>query len=63
MNIRNLLQYIKEHYNVHEIIIKKVDKNYTKEYKELYAITEYMKNKKVLAYTINFLYDSLVIYI
>ena len=63
MNVRKLLYQVKEHHKIDSIIIKKVEKNYVKEYCYDKPVTEYMKNKKVLGYTINLLYNSLVIFI
>lgn len=63
MNVRNLLYMIKEHHIINHVIIKKVEKNYVKEYCKERPVTEYMKNKKVVGYTINLLYNSLVIFI
>lgn len=54
---------MKENHKIENIIIKKVEKNYVKEYCINKPVTEYMKSKKVLGYTINLLYNSLVIYI
>ena len=63
MNVRKLLHLMNQNYKIEDIIIKKVEKNYVKEYCVNKPVTEYMKNKKVLGYTINLLYNSLVIYI
>ena len=63
MSVRQLLHLMKQNHKIEDIIIKKVEKNYVKEYCVNKPVTEYMKSKKVLGYTINLLYNSLVIYI